>query len=64
VLRSPGGRGGHSPLPWYLPRDAFHDYLKRLVDAGFASRIMFGSDQMNWPDAIGGRSRPSKPRRS
>lgn len=41
------------PLPWYLPRDGFHDYLKRLVDAGFSSRIMFGSDQMNWPDAIG-----------
>ncbi len=33
-------------------RDDFHAYLKRLVDAGFAKRIMFGSDQMIWPDAI------------
>ena len=33
-------------------REDFHGYLKRLVDAGFAKRIMFGSDQMIWPDAI------------
>lgn len=35
-----------------LPREAFHDYLRRIVQAGFHRRIMFGSDQMNWPDAI------------
>jgi uncharacterized protein len=35
-----------------LPRAAFHDYLRRIVQAGFQKRIMFGSDQMNWPDAI------------
>jgi len=35
-----------------LPREAFHDYLKRIVQAGFHRRIMFGSDQMNWPGAI------------
>ena len=34
-------------------RSDFHAYLKRLVDAGFAKRIMFGSDQMIWPHAIG-----------
>jgi len=34
------------------PRADFHAYLKRLVDAGFGERIMFGSDQMIWPDAI------------
>lgn len=39
-------------IDWYLPRKEFHHYLKRLVDAGFASRIMFGSDQMIWPEAI------------
>jgi predicted TIM-barrel fold metal-dependent hydrolase len=27
--------------------------LKALIDAGFGKRIMFGSDQMVWPDAIG-----------
>lgn len=34
------------------PRAEFYSYLKRLVDAGFAKRIMFGSDQMVWPEAI------------
>lgn len=34
------------------PRVEFHSYLKRLVDAGFARRIMFGSDQMVWPGVI------------
>ena len=38
---------------WGLPRAQFHDALKRMVDAGFEKRIMFGSDQMYWPDAIG-----------
>lgn len=35
-----------------FPRAEFHAYLKRLVDAGFGKRIMFGSDQMVWPGAI------------
>jgi predicted TIM-barrel fold metal-dependent hydrolase len=34
------------------PRAEFWAYLKRLVDAGYGKRIMFGSDQMVWPDAI------------
>lgn len=38
---------------WGLPRAQFHDALKRMVDAGFEKRILFGSDQMYWPDAIG-----------
>ena len=38
---------------WGFPRAQFHDALKRMVDAGFEKRIMFGSDQMYWPDAIG-----------
>ena len=40
-------------IDWALPRKEFHAYLKRLVDAGFAQRIMFGSDQMVWPETIG-----------
>jgi predicted TIM-barrel fold metal-dependent hydrolase len=40
-------------LSWLLPRPAFHDYLRRLVDAGFGKRVMFGSDHMYWPDGIG-----------
>ncbi|RYG35995.1 MAG: hypothetical protein EON93_05755, partial [Burkholderiales bacterium] len=38
---------------WAFPRAQFHDALKRMVDAGLEKRILFGSDQMNWPDAIG-----------
>lgn len=38
---------------WAFPRAQFHDALKRMIDAGFGKRIMFGSDQMYWPDAIG-----------
>ncbi|HYJ29288.1 MAG TPA: amidohydrolase family protein [Allosphingosinicella sp.] len=34
------------------PRPAFYRYLQRIVEAGFESRIMFGSDQMVWPEAI------------
>ena len=40
-------------INWAIPRKEFHSYLRRLVDAGFGKRIMFGSDQMVWPDAIG-----------
>lgn len=40
-------------LAWLLPRPAFHDILGQLVRAGFGKRIMFGSDHMFWPDAIG-----------
>lgn len=40
-------------INWVLPRAEFHRYLKRLVEAGYANRIMFGSDQMQWPKAIG-----------
>lgn len=35
------------------PRMAFYDFLERLVDAGFGKRILFGSDQMVWPETIG-----------
>ena len=40
-------------IDWLLPRPAFHDYLRALVNAGFGKRIMFGSDNMFWPDSIG-----------
>ena len=40
-------------IAWTQPRAAFHSYLRRLLDSGFGKRIMFGSDQMVWPDAIG-----------
>lgn len=41
-----------SPLNWLLPEAEFRRYIKALVDAGYAERLMFGSDQMRWPGAI------------
>jgi predicted TIM-barrel fold metal-dependent hydrolase len=40
-------------IDWLLPRPAFQAYLRALVDAGHVKRLMFGSDHMFWPDAIG-----------
>ena len=40
-------------LDYASPTRDFFAYLKRLVDAGMEERIMFGSDNMVWPDAIG-----------
>jgi predicted TIM-barrel fold metal-dependent hydrolase len=33
-----------------LPR--FHEFLRDMLAEGFGDRIMFGTDQMLWPDAI------------
>ena len=41
-----------STITWVVPRSAFYDYLEALVKAGLGKRIMFGSDQMRWPDKI------------
>lgn len=40
-------------INWAIPREEFHEYLKGLVRAGMGKRLMFGSDQMVWPEAIG-----------
>lgn len=42
-----------STITWIMPREGFHDYLKALVRAGLGKRLMFGSDQMQWPETIG-----------
>lgn len=39
-------------INWILPVEEFHYYLKSMVTAGFGDRIMYGSDQMSWPDVI------------
>jgi len=39
-------------LNWFIPKKEFHFYLKRIVEAGLGDRVMYGSDQMMWPDAI------------
>lgn len=42
-----------STITWVIPRTTFYDYLEALVRAGLGKRLMFGSDQMRWPDKIG-----------
>lgn len=44
---------GLGVIDYVLPKAEFHRYLRRLVEAGFGNRIMFGSDQMIWPETIG-----------
>ena len=39
-------------LDWTKPPQEFHRYLRALVQAGYGRRILFGSDQMVWPEAI------------
>ena len=40
-------------INWIIPREEFHEYFRALIRAGFEKRLMFGSDQMVWPEAIG-----------
>jgi predicted TIM-barrel fold metal-dependent hydrolase len=40
-------------IDWLRPREEFHEYMRALVRAGFGKRLMFGSDQMIWPEGIG-----------
>jgi uncharacterized protein len=38
---------------WNLPRAAFYNDLRQLIDAGMEERILFGTDQGPFPDAVG-----------
>jgi predicted TIM-barrel fold metal-dependent hydrolase len=40
-------------IDWGLSRAEFHAYLGALLRAGLGTRVLFGSDQMYWPEAIG-----------
>jgi len=40
-------------IDWLRPREEFHEYLRALERDGFGKRLMFGSDQMVWPEGIG-----------
>ena len=42
-----------SAINWLLTPEEFHAYLQRLVQARFGKRIMFGTDQMIWPETVG-----------
>jgi len=53
LYRYPNVHVDVSTITWIIPRPMFHRYLRGLIDAGLSKRIMFGSDQMMWPEAIG-----------
>jgi predicted TIM-barrel fold metal-dependent hydrolase len=40
-------------LDWVYPPDVFYEYLQRLIRRGLGKQLMFGSDQMVWPEMIG-----------
>lgn len=42
-----------STISWVIPRTAFYDYLEAFIRAGLGKRLMYGSDQMAWPEKIG-----------
>jgi predicted TIM-barrel fold metal-dependent hydrolase len=42
-----------STITWLLPKSAFDRHLGGLVEAGLGKQLMFGSDQMEWPETIG-----------
>ena len=40
-------------LIWSYPLVEVNRYIRRLVEAGFEDRVMFGTDQMEWPKLMG-----------
>ena len=42
-----------SAINWLLTPEEFHSYLQQLMDARLGKRIMFGTDQMIWSEAVG-----------
>lgn len=36
-------------LIWSYPLEEVHRYIRRIVEAGFEDRVMFGTDQLVWP---------------
>ena len=43
---------GVGVIVYTQPRPAFYGFLQRIAEAGYAKRVMFGSDQMVWPETI------------
>ena len=41
-----------STITWVIPRKEFWRYLQALMDAGLGKRLLWGTDQMNWPGTI------------
>lgn len=53
MYQYPGVYADISTIAHLFPRDVFHAYLRGLVENGLGKRLMFGSDQMLWPEVIG-----------
>ena len=53
MYQYPQLHGDLSTITWVIPRAEFHRYLRGLITAGLGKRLMFGSDQMRWPETIG-----------
>lgn len=53
MYRYPNVYVDFSTIVWLAPEETVYKYLKGLIDNGLAKRIMYGSDQMEWPEAIG-----------
>ncbi|MDX1481563.1 MAG: amidohydrolase family protein [Woeseiaceae bacterium] len=43
---------GVGVIVYTQPRPAFYGFLQRILEAGYGQRVMFGSDQMVWPETI------------
>jgi len=39
-------------IAYTQPRAAFYRFLRGIVEGGFVDRVMFGSDQMVWPETM------------
>ena len=52
MYRYPNVYADLSTYTWIYPRTTFYKHLKELIDIGLGKRLMYGSDQMVWPEAI------------
>lgn len=43
---------GIGVIVYTQPRQAFYGFLESIVEAGYGKRVLFGSDQMVWPETI------------
>jgi predicted TIM-barrel fold metal-dependent hydrolase len=53
MYRYPNVYVDYSTIVWLAPEETVYKYLKGLIDNGLGKRIMYGSDQMEWPESIG-----------
>ena len=59
MMQYPNVYADLSTVSWLISRNTFYDYFERLINSAFLGmglpiekRLMFGSDQMTWPETI------------